>query len=74
MMYSDTCIKMHKLTSIFFVKHTYAGPKELTKYTVSTTLYYHIAGIFRGGKYSFFHQQIDFRALYFCFCFISTIL
>ena len=35
---------------------------------------YRIAGIFRGGKCSFFHQQIDFRVLYFRFCFISTIL
>ena len=26
---------------------------------------YRIAGIFCGGKYSFFHQQIDFRVLVF---------
>ena len=35
---------------------------------------YHIVGIFSGGKYSFFQQQINFRAFYFRFCFISTIL
>ena len=34
---------------------------------------YCIAGIFRGGKYSFFSNKSNFRGLYFRFCFISAI-
>ena len=35
---------------------------------------YRIAGIFRGGKYSFLAIKSSFHAFYFCFCFISAIL
>ena len=46
--------------------------RRAVKLTISH--YYRIAGIFRGGKYSFFSNKSSFRAFYFRFCFTSAIL
>ena len=61
---------MFKAVGIMILDFFVCSRLELSQWSVYVQ--YHIVGIFRGGKYSFFSNKSDFRA--FCFCFISAIL
>ena len=61
------------LSNIKLSAPTYITSSWMYVYILCVILY-RIAGIFRGGKYSFFSNKSSFRAFYFRFCFTSAIL